>query len=458
MTENAGYTREYLDIVDSLNGDLPSRRAAHAYMESSTAIVHGKRVVSSYVPRFFDQRTYNEFKRVAEATHCILCKVMRRYLDDPSYRTIFDYEDRLRELILLPRGYDALLPFARVDVFMNEDTLTCGFCELNADGSSGMNEDRELNASFAASAALKEFGTRHRLQASNLFDTWVEEFARIYETYEHKRTHPRIAIVDFLDHAVIDEFEAYARCFAQHGYDCMIADVRDLHFDGEALRTSDGRRIDAIWRRCVTNDILEFWDQSQPLIEAVRAEKVALIGSFAGHIVHDKQIFDALSHPLTKAFLTPEENALVEACIPQTKFLDDAHTDIAEVRASKDRWIIKPTDQYGASDVYAGKMHTQDEWDALIDRFANGAAGAPFLVQTYLSPFKTDVLPPCLDIASREDAEVPQEIEAYNNLNGLYLFNGTFAGVFSRLGPEPIISEPMGDLTSATIWVDCDVK
>ena len=43
--------------------------------------------------------------------------------------------------------------------------------------------------------------------------------------------------------------------------------------------------------------MLEFWDESQALIEAVKAQKVALIGSFAGHIVHDKQIFEALFNP-----------------------------------------------------------------------------------------------------------------------------------------------------------------
>ena len=72
-----------------------------------------------------------------------------------------------------------------------------------------------------------------------------------------------------------------------------MCDVRDLTFDGEVLRDKEGQPVHAIWRRCVTNDVLEFWDESQALIEAVKAQKVALIGSFAGHIVHDKQIFEA---------------------------------------------------------------------------------------------------------------------------------------------------------------------
>lgn len=78
--------------------------------------------------------------------------------------------------------------------------------------------------------------------------------------------------------------------------------MRDLRFDGSVLLDKEGKQINAIWRRCVTNDVLDFWDESQDLIEALRHEAVALIGSFAGHIVHDKQIFEALYHPETKAF------------------------------------------------------------------------------------------------------------------------------------------------------------
>ena len=50
---------------------------------------------------------------------------------------------------------------------------------------------------------------------------------------------------------------------------------------------------------------------------------------------------------------------------------------------------------------------------------------------------------------------VPQP---YTNLSGLYLYNGRFTGVFSRLGPEPVISKKTGGITAATIWVDAVVE
>lgn len=457
MTQNANYTREYLNIVDTLDGDLPGRRAAHAYMDSSTAIVHGTHVISSYVPRLFDRKTYDAFKNISETTYSICCKIMQRYLDDASYRSIFDYDPRLVDLILLPRGYDALLPFMRADIFLNEDDLSFGFCELNADGSSGMNEDRELNNSFTASSALARFKQSHQVQSSNLFDTWVDEFMRIYASFDHAIAHPRVAIVDIFDNAITEEFKVFCQTFARHGVDAFMVDARELTYDGTHLRDKQGVRIDAIWRRIVTNDVLAYWDDVQPLINAVADEKVALIGGFAGHIVHDKQIFDAMHHPSTQAFLTTDEIALIQAGVPQTKFLDASQIDLNAVIAQKDKWIIKPTDSYGARDVYAGNMYSSEDWQAIVNRFANGAAGAPFLVQTYNMPFKTELIPPCYDISAREDDQVPRQTTFYNNLNGLYVYNGTFAGIFSRLGPQPVISEPLGDLTSATMWVDCNL-
>ena len=46
--KNAAYTQEYIDIAESLDGDIPGRRAARAYMDSSTAIVHHRVVSTSF--------------------------------------------------------------------------------------------------------------------------------------------------------------------------------------------------------------------------------------------------------------------------------------------------------------------------------------------------------------------------------------------------------------------------
>lgn len=454
MSYNADYTREYFAIMESLQGDVPGRRAAYQYLQGSTAIVHHQVVAASFVPRLFDAGTYRIMKETAETAHRILVKVIEHYLADPDYRRAFDFDPRLEELICLPRGYDAVLPFARVDTFLNEDDGRVKFCEFNADGSSGMNENREITTSVAQSKTFEEFANRHHVEGCELFESWVDKFLDIYATYERRVESPRIAICDYLENGVVDEFHIYADLFRRRGADCVVADVRDLRFDGEVLRDGKGRRIDAIWRRCVTNDVIDHWDESQQLINAVRAAKVALIGSFAGHIVHDKQLFSVLFDERTTAFLDADEISFVEETVPLTAFLDDEHVNLPQIRENRCEWIIKPTDHYGADDVYAGESVTQEEWERLIDRFANGRAGHPFIVQRYIRPFKTETLPPDAGIDALPDDEVPFDPQPYNNLNGLYLYDGEFMGVFSRLGPQPTISKDKQGMTAATIWVD----
>lgn len=457
MAGNAEYTKEYFQIIHGLDGDIDSRRASFNYMLGSTAIVHHQVVACSFVPRLFNQRSYDAMKHASETACRILCKVMQRYLDYPEYRELFDFDERLRRLILMPRGYDCLLPFARIDTFLDEDAYTVRFCEFNGDGSSGMNENREITNSIVGSETFKAFREGHSVFGCDLFESWVSEFISIYGTYAHKVGSPRFAICDYLENGVVDEFYIYADLFKKKGYDCVVCDVRDLTFDGDRLLAPDGGRIDAIWRRCVTNDVLEFWDSSQDLIRAVEAEKVALIGSFAGHIVHDKQIFDVLMKDETLDFLTAEEISFLEQAIPSTEFLDSRFVNIEQIRENKDEWIIKPSDHYGADNVYAGCEASQDDWERYIDEFADGRSGCQFIVQRYCRPFKTETLPPDADINNLPDGAVSSSPRLYNNLNGLYVYNGKFQGVFSRLGPHPTISKQNDGMTAATVWVDAEV-
>ena len=123
--------------------------------------------------------------------------------------------------------------------------------------------------------------------------------------------------------------------------------------------------------------------------------------------------------------------------------------DIADVKANREKWIIKPTDAYGAHDVFAGEDYDDAYWASIVDAHVDGKAGAPFLIQRYCVPFNTMALPL---YGNEEDyAKGPQP---YKNMEGLYIYNGRFTGVFSRLGPEPVICKRTGGITAATIWVD----
>lgn len=462
LCSNAALTDEYLDIIESLDGDIPGRRAANRFMQTSTARYHHEVVPSTFVPRLFDDASWQVLGRFAEDCYSILAKVISHYAESSTYRALFHFDPRMERLMLLPRGYHEPLPFARVDVFLDEDDLSCRLCEFNADGSSGMNEDREVTASIRQSRSYTEFSRRHRIESCELFDSWVRAFVDIYRETAGNSNHPHIAICDYLDLGVTEEFEVYAQHFHDAGYDCSVLDVRALHYDGRHLHGPDGRTIDAIWRRSVGTDVLRFWEESQDLIRAVEHQAVVLIGSFAGHLVHDKQLFDVLMLPQTHELLTPHEIRLLQAAVPTTSFLDASNQRVRRVKAQKDRWVVKPSDSYGAHDVHLGIMYGQEEWEAIVDRCSkrraiDGTQTSHYLAQAYIEPYRSLTLPADTNIDQLSDAEVCRKPFYYRNLSGLYLYRGKFQGVFSRIGPHPIVCGAHDGLAAATLYV-CDGK
>ena len=86
--------REYIEILESLDGDVPGRKAALDYVEDSDIWAHGAPVPFSYVPNLVGTDDVSFLRSVCETTHAILTKVIRRFLDDPAYRKLFHFPYR----------------------------------------------------------------------------------------------------------------------------------------------------------------------------------------------------------------------------------------------------------------------------------------------------------------------------------------------------------------------------
>lgn len=460
---NGTYTTEYFDIIDSLQGDLPGRLGAARFMQQSSAIVHGEVVPSTFVPRLYGAETRALFIDATNMISSILGKAMDRFLSDERYRSLFGFDDRIVELALAPRGYASHIPIARFDLFLNEETGEWHFCEFNTDGTSGMNEDREIFRSIEGSPSYQVFSEHHHAAPNELFDSWIDTFLAVYRSSPKAVSHPTVAICDYLDHSTTQELEAYCSRFNERGVNCRMVDVRALRFDEESnmLLDADGTPIDAVWRRFVCKDVLDRWDDSQALVSAILQGGTVLIGGFLNQIAHDKRIFKVLRDPLTQEFLSAEEREFVDQHIPFTEYLDSGLVDIDDITAHKDSWVIKPTDDYGASDVFVGPMYSENEWRDIVGAHADAASGRPFLAQRFVSPYATLTMPAEV-LTGADDSTLSEHMLSqqaprapYNNLTGMYAFDGKFSGVFSRLGPHSIVCGPYGGVTAATLWVDC---
>ena len=138
-------------------------------------------VAIDFLPRIFSPGARAYFAETARTTYRILCKVIARYKDDPVFRGLFRFDPRVRELLLIPSGYEEPLPMARFDMLYSKELGRFMFCEFNTDSSSGMNETREALAALRPTPTFQRFAARHRLEddVTRQFDGWVDTFARI---------------------------------------------------------------------------------------------------------------------------------------------------------------------------------------------------------------------------------------------------------------------------------------
>lgn len=433
----------YRGLIDgNLKKNADSAEKQQEYILSSTARSHGYYVYTMYMPKLFTENMADCFKQISDTMYNILIKVIAEYEKNPMYRQLFGFDKRLEELILRPDRYDCKLPIARIDIFFNEDDYSFKFCEFNADGASAMNEDRELNIAVSQTRAFKKFAKKFNVRTYDLFNTWVEEFMNIYSTYQNKTENPRVAIVDFIHGAPETEFIEFQKTFINHGYECEICNITDLVYENGSLLTSDGKKIDVIYRRAVTCDIMEHYDEVLPFINAVKDNAVCLIGDFKTQVIHNKIVFKILHTDMTKEFLTAEEADFIEKHIPYTVSLTDDTIQRNDVLSSKNAWVIKPEDSYASKGVYAGvEFDNDEEWkDTVLKN-----AGNHYLLQEYCEPYTTTNI----DLTHSRKAKYKQ----YSALTGLFVYNGKFSGIYTRMAKNSIISTQYSEMSLPSVVV-----
>lgn len=183
------------------------------YLEHSSVAYHGRCVFTLHIPKVYSKEEIVQFRNIVNTTYGIFHKVIQEYLQNPECRRHFPFSKEIEELILIPNQYDSLLPIARFDIFYNEETGDFKFCEINTDGTSAMNEDRELNIALQYNTAYGEMKKKYKFHQYELFDTWVSAFMRIYGTYEKAVENPHVAIVDFMEGGSTTEFDEFLKRF-----------------------------------------------------------------------------------------------------------------------------------------------------------------------------------------------------------------------------------------------------
>ncbi len=438
MKDSRAYNREYADILREKDY-YQDYLKAQENIRNSTAYYDGEPVDFEYMPKMYTVDDYAQMCKATSEVYDVLTTVIAQYQKDAAFRALMNFDKRIEELMLVSSLYDNLLPMCRIDFFYDEDNGAYKLCEINTDGSSGMNEDRELVNMMKQTEAYKQFSLHCNLDDFELFESWAEAFLTLYRQY--KSGLPNVAIVDFLDDdGPPVEFLPFQRAFEKKGMETVICDVRELEYRENSL-FKGGFRIDAIYRRLVTGDVERRYDEVPVgFIQACLKNEVCLIGNFATQAVHNKKLFEIVHGEYAKQFLSAAQLAAAKKYFPYTKVFSP-QDDIEEFIETKDKWILKPLDFYASKDVYAGREKDVDTWrKMLITAREQGQ-----LIQEYVRPYQVGF--PAYDNNGRLD------FKDYNIISGIYMYAGRPSGLFTRIGPNAVISSINGGKTQPSFLV-----
>jgi glutathionylspermidine synthase len=422
-------------------------------VSKSGAIYHGRPVPFLYLPKIFTEQDVHNLAEAVKNIFTIVNRTIELYMKQASVRALFGFEPRLEELILSTaggHGYRANVPMGRFDLFYYPDG---GYklCELNADGASAMNEENELTNVLLGTLAMQEIAREHTVERFELFDSWVAEVKHIYNEYlvstqeallpndQQGYAKVTVAIVDFIDKGNLLEFEVFKDRFQKAGFNCIILDPRDLTYNEGKLFYHDCR-IDIIYRRLVTKDLMDRYEEIPELVQGILANQTCIIGPIKSQIIHSKRFFEVLYQPALRAFLSKEELAFIDEHVPFTKPLQ-ASEDWSSYLSDKDHYIIKPVDGYASKGVCAGKDFSPEAWPALL----NEKLQEDFIIQEYC--------PLALSENVIYDNQGQAVLYQFHNLTGLFVYNQKFAGIYSRAGRNPIISDQHGGYTMSSVYV-----
>ena len=471
----------YISLVENDAQDAKHRSAAQRYLDNSSAKWDGHAVYASYMPRILSEKHKLVFSDIVSTTCSILEKCIARYFESEEFRDAFRLDPRIRELIELPSFEERFLgcvlsgedmcamPYARLDIFYDEDTLDFKFCEFNADASSGMNENEEIYNAIKPSLPFEVFSKKYSVSTDieTHYDGWVQALLRRYRALKCAKENPVIAIVGVFesDNPNLGEFQKFAKRFEANDCTCAGYDARHLRYiDGSlygthALVGKDNLKIDCIWRYSIAVDVVRYWDECKDFISALRDAALPIFGSFKTQLVHDKQLFAVLQNDELTKFLSEEEREFLHKHLPKTAFLEDVFDgkvpwlNASDLYEHPQNWILKPIDWYSCIGVYAGRDYVdgvcgKESWKEIVQTCLH-TEGSPYIVQEFCTPYKLPVIPL---YGKEEDAiAAPRDFDA---LTGLYAYNGNYNGVFSRLGPTGVITNKNGGVSAATVWVD----
>ena len=346
-------------------------------------LVFGDRPTCPFLrPHIITRSQYTEVTQAATTIAQAFEKLVANALINEELMKVFSLTAREEEMARIDPGYSRLCVTSRLDAYVTETGFQ--FLEYNAETPAGVGDQMQLEKVLFGLSHVRDLLKNHRHWRPEPHRQLLTALRAAYREWGGQEQPPNIAIVDWKGVATESEFRILQKYFAAEGCPTVIADPRDLHYDGSHLLAGDFR-IDILYKRVIIHEFLEQCGDAHPLAQAYADGRVFIANSFRTKIAHKKAGFAILSDPRYADLFTPEEIAVFQKHIPWTRRVERGQTTfrgaerdlISLIQQERKRFVLKPNDDYGGHGVFIGWETSPHEWQDAISL----ALDRPYVVQ-----------------------------------------------------------------------------
>jgi hypothetical protein len=409
-------------------------------------LTFGDRVHCPFLrPFFLSPEEERHVRSVAETIAALAERVVAAALEDRALFAQFHLRPEEERLARLHAGYGFASTASRLDAFLLPNSLK--FAEYNGESPAGAGYSETLAEIFCTLPVMTAFSRRYDVHSYPLIAKLLDALATSYVDWGGTSKRPQIAIVDWREVPTWSEFEILKERFEKMGVPVVLADPRDLVFDGKTL-AAHGTKIDLVYRRVLINDIVARPNDCEALVKAYSANAVCVANTFRCKIPHVKAFFAVLTDERNGGLFSHHEREVIQRHIPWTRVVEDVGTAhygehielLSFIREKRENLVLKPSDEYGGSGVTLGWETNERDWDEAVGRAISatkpGEKSSAWIVQERI-PVRRELFPYITPAKNVEFRDMLVDLAPY-------LFRGKLCGFLTRLSATGLANVTSG--------------
>jgi hypothetical protein len=409
-------------------------------------LTFGNRVHCPFLrPYFLSPQDEARVRHATETLARLGERVAAAALEDSSLFAQFHLRPEEERLVRLPAGKGPASTASRVDAFLLPGSLK--FTEYNGESPAGSGYTETLSEVFLGLPVMKEFAEQFDIHSYPLSERLLDALISTYCDWGGTSRQPQMLIVDWKEVPTWSEFEILKERFEALRVPVVLADPRELDWDGKNL-SAKGTKIDLVYRRVLINDIVARPRECAPLVKAYESQTVCVANNFRCKIPHVKAFFAVLTEQKNAKLFSSEELDVIRQHVPWTRVVEDVETDyqgrpialLDYIRKNQNDLVLKPSDEYGGTGVTLGWEVAAGDWENAIQSALPGESPAKehscWIVQEKISMRRGEF--PYIGADGK--------VEFRDMLVDLapYMFRGKLAGFLTRLSASSLANVTSG--------------